>query len=324
MKSGPIHRLEGFEPDNLLGFLALLGLLRTIETARPDWNPRARWTVEDPPTRPALHLAKAVTQEEITAATAEGIRSLALAHEFPTRDLALLPEEARQRLQVASEAGSYAGALWAALVSDKARRPEKDTVEPTPLCLMFGQGHQHFLERLGAVPKLPAPAPEGKAQSRRCLSEAECLQNALFHPWQRRDLTDSFRWDPVEDVRYAYRADDPSNRSRKQRVEHGANRLASVGVASLTVVPRRLGLDTRLGVRGEFRLGKRFALRWPIWRDPVSRVAVEAMLTHPQLGHPATNASLGVVEVRRTTRISVGKFMNFTRAAPMPPVHGSR
>jgi len=35
------HRLEGLEPDNLLAFLALLGLLRSLETARPAWRPRA-------------------------------------------------------------------------------------------------------------------------------------------------------------------------------------------------------------------------------------------------------------------------------------------
>ena len=39
------HRLNGLEPDNLLAFLALLGLLRALETARPKWRPRARWDV---------------------------------------------------------------------------------------------------------------------------------------------------------------------------------------------------------------------------------------------------------------------------------------
>ena len=38
---GASYRLEGFEPDNLLAFLALLGLLRALEKARPQWRPRA-------------------------------------------------------------------------------------------------------------------------------------------------------------------------------------------------------------------------------------------------------------------------------------------
>ena len=35
------HRLDGLEPDNLLAFLALLGLLRALEeTDAPGWLPR--------------------------------------------------------------------------------------------------------------------------------------------------------------------------------------------------------------------------------------------------------------------------------------------
>ena len=37
------HRLDGLEPDNLLAFLALLGLLRALDAARPDWRARAYW-----------------------------------------------------------------------------------------------------------------------------------------------------------------------------------------------------------------------------------------------------------------------------------------
>lgn len=322
MNRMPIHRLNGLEPDNLLAFLALLGLLRAIEDSRADWKPRVRWTIHEPPTRPALHLRAAVTREQVAEAAAEGIRDLAPVHEFPQHNLALSPEQAREELQSAPEGGDHAAALWAALVSDKAQRPDRDTVEPTPLCLMFGQGHQHFLKRLEVVPRTPAPGPEGRGKSAHPVSEIECLLNALFHPWRRQDLTDSFRWDPVEDVRYAYRADDPSNRSTKQRTEHGANRLASVGLASLTVVPRRVGLHTRLGVRGGRRSRRQFTVRWPIWRDPISRVSIEAMLSHPALETAHTAAAFGVAEVRQAARISVGKFMNFTRAAVLPTVGG--
>lgn len=314
MNRAQIHRLEGLEPDNLLGFLALLGLLRAIEDSRPKWKPRVGWTVHEPPTRPALQLRQAVTPEQVAEGAAEGIRNLAPAHDFPWQNLALSPEQARQQLQSAAEGGDYTGALWASLVSDKARRPDRDTVEPTPLCLIFGQGHQHFLKRLAEVPRTQTPGSEGRGKTHRPVSETECIRNALFRPWERRDLTDSFRWDPVEDVRYAYRAEDPSNRGTKQRTEHGANRLACVGLPSLTVVPRRIGLNTRLGVRGGMRRQGQFTIRWPIWRDPTSRVGIEAMLSHPTLEDPRTAASLGVVETREARKISVGKFMNFTRA----------
>ena len=54
----------------------------------------------------------------------------------------------------------------------------------------------------------------------------------------------------------------------------------------------------------------------------MSRVSIEALLSHPALGSPDTVAAFGVVEVRQAARISVGKFMNFTRAAVLPPVVG--
>ena len=62
MNSRTIHRLEGLEPDNLLAFMTLLGLLRTLEEARPDWFPRALWTIDSPPIRPALRLTGSVTE----------------------------------------------------------------------------------------------------------------------------------------------------------------------------------------------------------------------------------------------------------------------
>ena len=49
--------------------------------------------------------------------------------------------------------------LWASLISDAAVRERNKAAEaePTPLCLLFGQGHQHFLERLSSVPRETTP-----------------------------------------------------------------------------------------------------------------------------------------------------------------------
>jgi hypothetical protein len=54
MTASSSHRLDGLEPDNLLAFLSLLGLLRTLETDdrdRPDHEkarPRAAWDIDTP------------------------------------------------------------------------------------------------------------------------------------------------------------------------------------------------------------------------------------------------------------------------------------
>ena len=76
------HRLVGLEPDNLLAFLALLGLLRALETARPAWAPRAYWDVARQPLRPVLVLREAVGEDAVAAAANEGILALAAGYRF--------------------------------------------------------------------------------------------------------------------------------------------------------------------------------------------------------------------------------------------------
>ena len=174
------YRLNGLEPDNLLAFLALLGLLRTLEHARPTWRTRVAWTVEAPPVRPMLTATAAVADDEIVAAVAQGLNDLARRHQI-------------------------------------------------------GQ--------------------------------------------------------------------------------HGANRLAAIGLSALTVVPRLRVGAVHLSVLGGAReRNGSFAFTWPIWRHPISLATVRSLLGHGRLAKAATRDALGVVELRRARRISVGKYMNFTRA----------
>ena len=145
----------------------------------------------------------------------------------------------------------------------------------------------------------------------------EFLMRPLFHPWTRPDATSSFRWDPHEDVRYALRAIHPTDAKTKERTQHGANRLAAVGLSALTVVPRssRAG-TTHLAVAGS-RERKGYFFAWPIWRHPIGLAAIRALLSHPRIHDPAVRDALGIVERRRARRIAVGKFMNVTRAEPV-------
>ena len=66
------HRLAGLEPDNLLAFLAMLGMLRALEHVRFAWRPRVAWTVDTPPVRPTLTVVGQTTQDEVVAAVAKG------------------------------------------------------------------------------------------------------------------------------------------------------------------------------------------------------------------------------------------------------------
>lgn len=324
MTGHAVHRLDGLEPDNLLAFMALLGLLRTLEEVRPDWYPRVSWTVADPPLRPALHVPGTANETAIVEAAAEGLSALAQRHDFDgLADLTLSPEDAARRLREAGAANSdrYTADLWAALISDSAITRDGKKVEPTPFCLMFGQGHQHFLSRLAEVPREKAPPQRGAGRKKINVSEADCLRESLFDSWKRPDRTSSFRWDPNEDVRYALRARDPTDAKTKETTQHGANRLAAIGLSVLTVVPKLRSGKAQLAVPGGRRDPKgSFVFGWPIWRETLSLAGIRALLGHPHLDRPETRAALGIVERRGARRISSGKFMNFTRADTAPDV----
>ena len=158
-------------------------------------------------------------------------------------------------------------------------------MEPTPLCLMFGQGHQHFLERLSAVPRERQPPDRKAGRAKVSISETACLREALFTAWSRPDATQSFRWDPHEDVRYALRATDPSDYKTKASTQHGANRLAAIGSFRHhrgATAPSR-GNYPACGPRWEAAIAPAgsFSFTWPIWREPGKP------RRHPQLARPS-------------------------------------
>ncbi|MHB8303329.1 MAG: type I-G CRISPR-associated protein, Cas3-extension family [Acidobacteriaceae bacterium] len=326
------HRLEGLEPDNLLAFLALLGLLRSLEAADRQRHagdklyPRASWNLDSPPLRPVLSVAQPVTRKDVTEAAVNGLSILAASHNFGEnnrKDLnyprdearAMLAESARAATALARDAADLLAALMCdAAVKKEDKSPDAAPIAPTPLCLLFGQGHQHFLDRLAKIPAEAAPPTRGKGKAAVMLSPTECLAEALFAPWHREDPTFSFRWDPEEDVRYALMAGDPTDSAYKGGTQHGANRLAAVGLAALTLIPETRGGQIRPTVLGGSSSTGSFSFAWPIWKEPATLSAIRALLGHRDLRKSGQLIYLGVDHVLVANRISVGKFMNFTRA----------
>ena len=312
------YRLEGFEPDNLLAFMAILGVLRSLEEAEPDWHPRVYWDIDVLPVRPVLSIVGGAKEKEVLMSIAAGLGQCASQHDFEgIKDLKLSPEIAAQKLHDAASGKRYTADLWASLISNVVIHRNGKQVEPTPLCLMFGQGHQHFLERLALAPQLRIPPARGRGKKKEEISELKCLREALFEKWRRRDATFEFRfrWDPHEDVRHALRAMDPT--VSKTKTQHGANRLAAVGFSTLTVYPKQRYSSLQLKVLGGARDRKgSFIFTWPIWRHPVSLASIRGLLSHPSLDDREVCEALGVVGRFQARRISAGKFMNFTRAVP--------
>ena len=325
MSQHRLHVLHGLEPDNLLAFLALIGTLRALAASGLAPPARASWTVGAPPLRPRLHVDGSATQEGLLERLTRGAANLAKAHAFGDRaDLDYTREDCRAALREAACGSSVRDRaradLLSALMHDASLKEGKDNrIDATPMCLLSAQGHQHFLKRLAEVPNMPAPVARGQGRPPASISAEICLAEALFSRWHRDDPKKnmSFRWDPAEDVRYGTMPGDPTDPAFRGGTQHGANRLAALGLSALTVVPQlRLG-RVRPAIAGGARDRNGFSFAWPIWREPITLHAIVALLTHPSLREPGALSHLGVEHVMLARRISVGKFMNFSRARPI-------
>ncbi|GIW72472.1 MAG: hypothetical protein KatS3mg102_2014 [Planctomycetota bacterium] len=338
------HELRGLAPDNLLAFLALLGLLRALEAARSDWQPRVCW--QGPPWRAWLHLAQPAEQAEIAAATREGLERLAAPVSFDGRKniTDFSPAEFREFCVQALSAADpellrQRAALLAALASDACTSPrEPDRLDTTLLCAAFGQGHQHFLERLERLAEAKPPAgvvQAGKRRRRRQSPAAadepprsgdrlrgwweDRLLRALFSPWTYEDNAKlwpvSLRWDPAENRQYALRFGDPS--PEPIMTMFGAQRLAACAVPVLPTAPAKAGLQTT----GFLVRKGQAAMSWPLWSPQLSLVAISALLRHPDLVSETAPrerlAAYGVVEVMRARRVRVGRQIHFELARPL-------
>lgn len=311
------HILIGLEPDNLLAFLALLGFMRAIDRAEPEWRLRAFWA--GLPYRPQVRLAVPVERSALLEAAARGCVELAKAHDFGGRvDLDYSREQARRLLEEAAR-DSGVGArdradVLSSLMSDGVVRGD-DRVKATAFCAMFGQGHQHFLERLADVPNGVLSKDLAKEKRPPDLNAASYLESALFASWSRADKTHSFRWDPAEDRRYALRFESPSG--DKGLTVHGANRLAAVALPLLPSVPTHSLGEIRLtAVSAAWAAGGTIHVRWPIWTRPATLRAVKRLLTSCD-GCGQLPDTIAVLESARIT--AADRYVNFTRATSIAP-----
>ncbi len=306
------HLLLGLEPDNLLAFLALLGFHRCLDRARPDWHPRVYW--DGVPMRPTLVLAQDVDRAELLEAACDGATALSAIYKFNKKlNLDYSAEQASELLKDACMSPDRSRVdMLSSLMSDAAIRNE--VVRATPFCMLFGAGRQNFLEQLEAVANGTPTSESRDEMGTEDMNSPMRLEEALFQPWNRKDKTQRFRWDPIEDRRYALRFKDPGG--DKGLTVHGANRLAILALPLLTAVPVRERGEIRLyALTTKWHHGS-LVVQWPVWSRPASLKAVIRMLAGCGLDEPV--AGLGIKEIYTAERISVRKFFNFTRAVPSP------
>lgn len=167
----------------------------------------------------------------------------------------------------------------------------------------------------------------------RRLTNKSNLQKALFLSWSYGDIfyeevdggkkkmknVPNFRWDPLDDRRYALRWRNPDQKTDDDiGTEIGANSLA---IEALRLYPTMFQ-DNRLATTGFHRnLAKEVWFTWPIWDCPISLDAVRSLIALPDLhgAEPPRSqlAKRGVVEIYRSQRIQPSKYYNnFTSARP--------
>ena len=252
--------LGGIKRDNFLGFLSLLGLLKTLEATKSGWLPRVAWTGPSP----RLSVEGDVREQDVASAAVDGLEKFRGKMAFGKhRNLKIGLDEFGD-LQRRTDHD-----ISVALGSDGSLDRDGKKVVPTPLCMMFGSGHQHFLSRLA-----DATSVDGKRKEVR-----EEISTSLFSEWGYGDEGSkiAFRWDPVEYRPHAYRGKDPSK--SPTRTVNGANRLAAVGFTAYRCVPTSRGLGTVAYDKN--------SVLWPIWDPPLSLKSIEAIMRHPDLRHLA-------------------------------------
>ena len=251
------HRLDGLERDNLLAFMALLGLLRALETARPNWRPRAFWDDANHPWRPVLTLVQPQTQAAVAAAAAEGVKAFnpfaeaicktAIKIRTPrkpekvkdVKDIASNEDEIRCFYYTPKNAAAQnfeRNAMVSCLVGLGLETTPKGERKASASPLKLTSGQQAFAGLFLTLTEKPLP---------------DEIARSLFKPWLYLHRGDSFRFSGAEARRYAYSARDPSKKEDKVKgqtgsgvapSERGANTLACLGFSSFPVITTPTGV----------------------------------------------------------------------------------
>jgi hypothetical protein len=293
--------------SNLLGFLAALGAFRTLATLPETSELRMCWIPQGGSYCPILKLPSPLAPELLVEKLHVALQGLA-GHYVITadKDLKIRGREFRNLATKAAEdflnhTDPTAARMVASFGCDAVIN-EEGTIEDTAFRTMSGAGHQHFLEFMNLLAKETTP---------------EQLHEALFGPWRYRDSSPTMRWDAEDDRRYALRWDEPSK--DPVRTVRGANLLAIAALSFFPVVPISSSTVATTGFSG--RGSRDTFITWPIWTGWLGMETICSLLGFNGLQErDETSIDLkpcGIAAIYRSQRITLGKYRNFTPAAPM-------
>lgn len=295
--------LSGLDGSNPLGFLAAIGLLHTtaLEGGSGDW--RMKWRFSGAVWMPVLMGSRPITRSDLVDLLLSALRRDSIPEFSFSKNLNMPPGKFREIAEGAKTNASLGNRRFADFIAsfgcDSTQVDNGSSILDTALRTMSGAGHQHFL---GTMRELTVKTKDSD------------LHRALFEKWDYADKKLGLRWDPAEDRRYALRWGNPSGDAT--RTMHGANRLAIESLPLLPVAP----VGRKLETTGFSKRDRAIEFSWPIWVCPMRLDATRSLLAHARIQDSLPDRrvlrSMGVAEVYRSERITVGKFRNLTQALP--------
>ncbi len=308
--------LPGLDGANSLGFLAALGTVRAATLYWPQHPVQMAWSASDLGWRPELHLPPALEQEELLAGLNAFLHQTDLLRWLADYDdltipLASFREAALAAVPTATATDRAAADFLAALGSDvveaQLNGKKNGLIADTALRNTSGAGHQHFI---GTMRTLIAD------------TTIEHLHKTLFETWRYDDplKNHSLRWDPMDDIRYALRWNNPKgDKNRKLSGSMwGANRLAIEALPMLPTIPVKTKLETT-GFTQHKGHGTHWS--WPLWNTPIGLDEIRSLLSHPMLQSETPDRrsllAMGVMEIYRCQKFTRKKYRNFTPAQPV-------
>jgi CRISPR-associated endonuclease/helicase Cas3 len=298
--------LPGLDGSNPLGFLAALGVLRTLSDNSELKSVRMKWVPAGGTWIPAIHGGSCDPVLDSEAIVEALSQSMAIdIDEHPTRLLKVLgtDDEGSRRQIFLEQLGRSSGETrtwvdWlAALASDFAPADAINQLQTTR--------RDYYYPNLTSVMKSVG---------------VDHLRRSIVRPWDYGDPLDnqSLHMDPTEDRRHAHQWNKPAGDPDRKKSGGmlGANRLAIEAIPLFTSFPEHGTLRT-VGFTGNRSTNTRWT--WPLWSVWLSLPVIRSLLLLPELQGDSVKPddiselrARGVAAVYRTNRILVGKTPNFT------------
>lgn len=301
--------LTALEGGNPLAYLAALGTLRVATLSWPKNNLCLSWEKIEGGWRPCVHNDENIDNNSFIEGLHGYLKSCINEPAFKiSTDLNLSCSTFRDIAKVAqgkakADDRNYAdfiAAFGSESVESLKNGKRTGNIADTAFRTMSGAGHQHFVGFMLELCKV---------------TEKENISDSLFKTWSYSDPGPSFRWDPIDDRRYALRWKQPS--TDPVRTARGANRLAIEALPILPTAP----FNGRLETTGFTQLKHQNVYwSWPIWTCALNMDVVRSLLALSELQQTNPDRKMlkvmGIEEVYRSERITEGKYRNFTPAVP--------